>query len=117
MFSTIILVVFSVLIFSLPLPEKWHVIKDYWLGTMGVCSVLHTFLPPWDWDPDFVKTGLSEFPKLQNIFRKTFNNRYYRLLIYSVGYLAINARSTIWAGSISIKNQIAQAVQQAHDGK
>jgi hypothetical protein len=26
----------------------------------------------------------------------TFNNKYYRLLIYVVGFIALNGRSTVW---------------------
>jgi hypothetical protein len=85
-----------------------HEIKDYALGTIATCSVLHTVLPPWDWDPDFVRVGLAEFPMAQAVFRKSFNNRYYKLLIYTLGYIAINGRSTVWK-VISIKNQLPQA--------
>lgn len=68
-----------------------------------VCGVAHTFLPPWDWNPDFIKEGLCEFPTVQTIFRKALNNRWYRILIYTVGYVAIHGRSTVW-NFISVKN-------------
>jgi len=44
-----------------------------------VASVLHTFLPPWE--------AFSDFPGLQ---------RYYKLFVYLVGYVGLNARSTVW---------------------
>lgn len=73
-----------------------HQVIDYLTRAIAVCSVLHTVLPPWDWNPDFVKNGLSEFPTAQSTFRKTFNNRWYRVLIFVIGYIALNARSTVW---------------------
>ena len=53
--------------------------------TVAVCSILHTFLPPWDF--------LNDFPRVQ---------KYYKLLVYVVGYIAINGRSTVYK-SISVK--------------
>jgi hypothetical protein len=53
-----------------------------------VASILHTFLPPWDADP------FRAFP--------TFT-KYYKVVIYVIGYVAINARSTVYK-SISINN-------------
>jgi len=49
-------------------------------------SLLHTILPPWE--------ALSDFPGAQ---------RYYKLLVYIVGYVALNGRSTLYA-SVSTKN-------------
>ena len=51
-----------------------------------VCSLLHTFLPPWDF--------LNDFPGAQ---------RYYKLFVYIVGYVALNARSTVYQ-RISVNN-------------
>jgi hypothetical protein len=51
-----------------------------------VCSILHTMLPPWDF--------LNEFPASQ---------RYYRLLVYIIGFVALNARSTVYQ-KISVNN-------------
>lgn len=48
-------------------------------GTIIVCSILHSTLPPWDF--------LNDFPTLQ---------KYYKLLIYVIGYVALNARSTVY---------------------
>lgn len=59
----------------------------HYITSITFCaSLLHTFLPPWDF--------LSEFPKAQ---------KYYKLVVYVVGYVAINGRSTI-NKSISISN-------------
>jgi len=44
-----------------------------------VASVLHTFLPPWE--------AFGDFPTLQ---------KYYKLFVYCVGYVGLNARSTVW---------------------
>lgn len=54
--------------------------------TVAVCSVLHTILPPWE--------AFNDFPAAQ---------RYYKLLIYIIGYAALNGRSTIYQG-ISTKD-------------
>jgi hypothetical protein len=59
----------------------------HWGASIIVISTfLHTFLPPWDF--------LNDFPTLQ---------KYYKLLIYIVGYTAGNARSTVWQ-KISVNN-------------
>lgn len=52
------------------------------------CSIAHTFLPPWDAE------AIAQFPALQ---------KWYRLLIYVIGYIALNARSTVYP-SISTQN-------------
>lgn len=44
-----------------------------------VCSVLHAVLPPWE--------ALNDFPTAQ---------KYYKLFVYLVGYIALNWRSTLW---------------------
>jgi hypothetical protein len=71
---------------------------------MVTCSFLHTFLPPWDWEPEVISVGFSEFPGVQRVFRITFHNRYYKAFIYLIGYVALNIRSTIWH-YISIENK------------
>jgi hypothetical protein len=43
------------------------------------CSLLHTFLPPWEF--------LDDFPTVQKI---------YKAVIYVIGYVAGNGRSTIY---------------------
>lgn len=68
-------------------PNVYHV-KEIVFNIIVFSSVLHTFLPPWDAEP------LKPFPRLQ---------AYYRLIIYVVGYTALNARSTVYK-SISIQN-------------
>jgi predicted membrane channel-forming protein YqfA (hemolysin III family) len=44
-----------------------------------ICSVLHAVLPPWE--------ALNDFPTAQ---------KYYKLFVYLVGYIALNWRSTLW---------------------
>lgn len=87
--------------------QQWHFTREWAIDTvtrvMATCSILHTFLPPWDWEPEFVTVGLSEFPAAQWVFRKSLHNRWYKLLIYSVGFVSVNMRSTIWK-FISVKN-------------
>lgn len=87
----------------------WYKLTHIAAEAVAVCSVLHTVLPPWDWDPDFVKDGLADFPAIQAVFRMAFHNRYYKLLIYMVGYIALNGRSTLWKGAISIGKQLEKA--------
>jgi hypothetical protein len=70
------------------LPLNPHEIKDIAFDVVVSCSVLHTFLPPWDAD------ALKPFPRMQ---------AYYRLFIYLTGYVALNARSTVYK-SISVQN-------------
>lgn len=80
-----------------------HHLLDVATETIAVCSFLHTVLPPWDWQPEAVSVGLAEFPVAQKAFYAIFHNRYYRLFIYVLGYVALNGRSTIWK-FISVKN-------------
>lgn len=70
---------------------------------MATSSVLHTFLPPWDWEPEFITVGLSDFPGAQKWFRTFFHNRWYKAMIYFIGFVAVNIRSTVWH-YISTKN-------------
>lgn len=63
-----------------------HWFFDYAAGTIVVCSILHTFLPPWEF--------LADFPIAQ---------KYYKALVYIIGYIAGNARSTVYK-SISQTN-------------
>lgn len=83
-----------------------HHLVDVFTEVVAVCSVLHTFLPPYDWNPYFVNTGLAEFPSAQKLFHAIFNNRWYRFIVYIIGFTALNARSTIWKGAISIGKQL-----------
>jgi hypothetical protein len=65
-----------------------HEWVDIGLRIVFVCSLIHTFAPPWDIE------ALQPFPRLKNA---------YRLFIYIVGYIALNARSTVYK-SISVNN-------------
>ena len=64
-----------------------HQLVDLATETVVVCSLLHTFLPPWDF--------LSDFPRAQ---------KYYKAIVYVIGYIGLNARSTVYQ-SVSMKNQ------------
>jgi hypothetical protein len=61
---------------------------DLGMRVVVICSLIHTFAPPWDAE------ALRPYPKLKDG---------YRLFIYLVGYVALNARSTIYK-SISVQN-------------
>jgi len=50
------------------------------------CSIAHNFLPPWDF--------LDDLPTAQ---------KYYKALVYIIGYIALNGRSTVYR-SISTSN-------------
>jgi hypothetical protein len=65
-----------------------HAVKDILFDVIVGCSIAHTLLPPWDGE------AMKPFPRLQ---------RSYRLFIYVIGYIAINARSTVYK-SISMNN-------------
>lgn len=58
------------------------------LGTEIVTgsSILHTLLPPWE--------VFNDFPTVQ---------KYYKILVYFLGYAALNGRSTVY-GSVSTKD-------------
>jgi hypothetical protein len=72
--------------------HNWQAIKDVLfpiLATSFSASIAHSFLlPPWD------APAIAQFPRFQ---------RFYRLLVYVVGYVAVNMRSTVFQ-SISINN-------------
>ncbi len=71
------------------------------LGTEVVAgaSVLHTILPPWE--------AFNEFPTAQ---------KYYKLFIYLVGYVALNGRSTVYpslsTASGTKPSQAANGIQE-----
>jgi hypothetical protein len=52
------------------------------LGTeiIAGASIAHTFLPPWE--------AFNDFPTVQ---------KYYKLFVYIVGYVALNGRSTVYS--------------------
>lgn len=65
-------------------------------NVVTVCTWLHNILPPWEF--------LDQFPTAQ---------KYYKLLVYLIGYAAGSARSTIWS-SISTNDgkQPSEAAQK-----
>jgi hypothetical protein len=79
----------------------FHELRDGFLIAGAVSSVLHSVLPPWDWEVE----ALADFPNAQRIVIRLVRNRWYKLLIYICGYIAFNARSSIWR-SISMPQQV-----------
>lgn len=63
-----------------------------------VSSLLHSFLPPWDF--------LNEFPRAQ---------KYYKLFVYVIGYVALNGRSTVYR-SISANGTGQSSVVKSNGG-
>lgn len=63
-----------------------HRILDLLTTVVAIASIVHTILPPWDF--------LNDFPRAQ---------KYYKVLVYIVGYVALNARSTVYQ-KISVNN-------------
>jgi hypothetical protein len=79
----------AILIGTVSIATLWGLYSS----TVTVCSFLHTTLPPWDF--------LSDFPWAQ---------RYYKLFIFIVGYIALNARSTVYQSiSTSGGTKVSQA--------
>jgi hypothetical protein len=66
-------------------PSLIHILNIVTAITFGA-SILHTFLPPWEF--------LNDFPCAQ---------KYYKACVYVVGYIAISGRSTAYK-SLSINN-------------
>ena len=68
----------------------WSMTAAQWaeagLRLVVTCSVLHNVLPPWE--------AFTDFPTAQ---------KYYKLLIYLIGYVALNLRSTVYS-NISTAN-------------
>jgi hypothetical protein len=58
-----------------------------------VCTILHTFMPPWE--------VLNDFPNAQ---------KYYKVAVYVIGYGAGSARSTVYK---SISTQSGTVVSPA----
>lgn len=54
-----------------------HKLWDVVAAVVFACSLLHTLLPPWD--------GYGDFPRFQKVYKAT---------VYTIGYIALNARST-----------------------
>ena len=61
-----------------------HSTQELVFHIIVACSIAHSLLPPWDF--------LDQFPTAQ---------KYYKLFIYVVGYVALNGRSTVYK-SISV---------------
>lgn len=61
-----------------------HETQDLIFHIIVGCSLAHSVLPPWDF--------LDQFPTAQ---------KYYKLFIYVIGYVALNGRSTVYK-SISV---------------
>lgn len=68
------------------------------LGTTVVtaCSVAHAMLPPWE--------VFNDFPRTQKV---------YKLVVYLVGYVALNWRSTLWK---SLSTQDGTKTSKAANG-
>ena len=66
-----------------------HQLIDIGTETVVACSILHSFLPPWDF--------LNDFPRAQ---------KYYKAAVYVIGYVGLNARSTVYK-SISVSKDDA----------
>ena len=64
------------------------------------CSLLHTLLPPWE--------AFSDFPRVQ---------KYYKLAVYIIGYIALNGRSTVYKSlSTSDGTKASKAANGANGG-
>lgn len=95
--------VFQTGAFIADLLARHHELIDYVTRSVALAGTLHTIMPPWNWRPKFVTEGLADFPTAQKAFYGAFSNRWYKLLVYIVGYVALHARSTLWR-SLSIDN-------------
>jgi len=56
-----------------------HLIFDVATACIAACSLLHTMCPPWE--------VLNDFPVAQ---------KYYKVFIYTIGFVALNGRSTVY---------------------
>lgn len=72
----------TILIIALSAATLWNIYAQ----VCTICSLLHSALPPWDF--------LADFPRTQKV---------YKVIIYIIGYIALNARSTLYK-SISVSN-------------
>lgn len=76
-----------------------HQLMDIGTETIVVCSLLHTFLPPWDF--------LNDFPRAQ---------KYYKLAVYIIGYVALNGRSTVYRSLSTTQNGNGSAATKSNGG-
>jgi hypothetical protein len=88
-----------------------HELKDIGLAIIVTSSALHTLLPPWDWEAEF----LVDFPRARAGIVRVVHNRWYKLIVYLVGFVAINARSTLWR-SIAMPRQIRRLEKSGRIG-
>jgi hypothetical protein len=68
---------------------NWHhvalialTMAGFWAAassTVTICSFLHTVMPPWE--------TFNDFPRAQKV---------YKVIVYTVGYVALNGRSTLY---------------------
>ena len=72
-----------------------HSAMEIYIRAVFIASLFHSFLPPWDAD------AFKPFP--------TFV-KFYKVLIYVIGYVAINARSTVYP---SISTQTVGGVNES----
>lgn len=62
-------------------------------------SILHSFLPPWDF--------LSDYPRAQKA---------YKLVIYVIGYVALNARSSLYPALSTKDGTITSQITKTNGG-
>lgn len=82
-------------------------IQHGYLRALAVCSVLHSLLPPWDWNAAF----FSDFPDLQSGIFRLLKNRWYKIFVQAVGVLALNGRSFVWP-SIAMPAQVSRGTAE-----
>ncbi len=73
---------FIVALLVLPITEDGHrhlSVEYLAVHLIATCSILHSLLPPWDF--------LDPWPRAQ---------KYYKAVIYVIGYMALNGRSTVY---------------------
>ena len=73
---------------------------DVILRIVAVCSILHNILPPWEM--------FADFPFLQ---------KWYKLFVYIIGYIALNARSTLYQGISATKGNNAEVLSKTEKQK
>lgn len=78
-------------------------VQHAYLRVLGVCSVVHSLLPPWDWDAAF----FNDFPVIKSGILRMIQNRWYKVFVKTVGVLALNGRSLVWP-SIQMPAQISR---------
>lgn len=64
-----------------------HSTQDLIFHIIVACAIAHSLLPPWDF--------LDQFPTAQ---------KYYKLFIYVIGYVALHGRSTVYQSISTTQN-------------